>query len=86
MFGQLYGVDVFVSNNVQTATAADTSTDYYVSLLFQKEASVHVEQQSIRVQSEYDLEYLANLLVADTIYGYSAYRTNAGVPIIVPQS
>jgi len=83
MFGQVYGVDVFVSNNVQTVTAADTSTEYFAALLFHRDASVHVPQQEVRVQSEYQLDYLGNLLVADTIYGYDDYRPNNGVPVIV---
>jgi len=86
LFGELYGVDIYVTNGVQEVTANDDTTKYYAALLFNKEASVHVEQQSIRVQSDYQLDYLSNLLVADTIFGVSEYRDNAGVPIIVPQS
>ena len=84
MMGDIYGVKVYTSTNLATVQAADSSTNYKACLLMHKEALVLVEQLGIRVQSQYDLEFLGDLMVADTIFGTSEYRDEAGVAIIVP--
>jgi hypothetical protein len=60
--GSIYGVDVFVSTAVGTGATEK-------AILFQKEALVLATQQDIRVQTQYQQEYLADLLTADTVYG-----------------
>ena len=42
-----------------------------------------VTQVDIRVQTQYKAEYLADLLVADTLYGVGELRDDAGVAIAV---
>ena len=108
MFGQLYGVQVYVSSNcpggIGGETAAVTnalqgadSTQYRACLLFHRSAIVLVEQIGIRVQSQYKLEHLGDLLVADAVWGVKAVRSGfaatagtnaaqeqAGVTLVVP--
>jgi len=82
--GDIYGVEVFVSTNVATETAADLSTLYRIGLLFHRDAFVHAEQMSVRSQTQYKQEYLADLLTSDTIYGVGELRDDAGIAFAVP--
>jgi len=83
-FGEVYGVPVYVSTNLATVTATDTTTNYKVCVLMHKDAIVHVEQLAIRSQTQYKQEYLGTLYTADTIYGTKTYRAENGVGIVVP--
>ena len=85
LIGDIYGVPVYVSTNVATVEAND-STAYRACLLFQKEAFVLAEQLSPRSQTQYKQEFLADLYTADLIYGYGQMRPEAGVALIVPNS
>jgi hypothetical protein len=42
------------------------------------------EQVSVRTQSQYKQEYLADLFTADTIYGVAELRDNGGYAVLVP--
>jgi hypothetical protein len=77
LVGDLYGVEVYMSSNCATDTATDGSTAYRAALLFQREAVVLAEQVMPRIQTQYKLEALGTLLVADTIYGRSTIRGSA---------
>jgi len=57
--------------------------DYRVGLLLHKSAWALIEQMSVRSQSQYKQEYLANLFTADTIYGVGELRDTAGVAFAV---
>jgi len=83
-FGEVYGVPVYVSTNLATLTATDTTTTYKVCVLMHKDAIVHVEQLAVRSQVQYKQEYLGTLYTADTIYGTKTYRDENGVGIVVP--
>ncbi len=74
LVGDLYGVDVYMSSNVATATADDTTTNYRMALLIQKEALVLAEQVGVRVQTQYKLEHLATLMVSDCVFGVQTVR------------
>ena len=76
--GNIYGVEVFVSTNCPTATG-----DARIGALFHKSALALVMQVDIRVQTDYQLDYLADLMVADTLYGVGNLRNDAGVAIAV---
>ena len=76
--GNIYGVEVFVSTQCPTATGAAR-----IGVLMHKSALGLVMQQDIRVQTQYKAEYLADLLVADTLYGVGELRDDAGVAIAV---
>ena len=92
LVGRLYGVDVFMSNNVESDQTSD-STTVYAALAFQREALLLVEQRTTRVQSQYKLEALGDLIVADNCYGVASLRgglttdaQDGALAIMVPSS
>ena len=76
--GELYGVDVYVSTNLP-----DNGEGEKPCLLFHTDALVIGEQMSVRTQTQYKQEYLADLMTADTLYGEDVYREDNGVVIYV---
>lgn len=79
MIGDLYGIQVYVSSNSPTGQGSDR-----VGVLLHKDAIVFVEQMSVRSQTQYKQEFLADLFTADTIYGSGELRDDAGVTFVVP--
>ena len=63
--GMIYGMDVFYSRAISTATTDNLS----VGACYPKEACVIGIQQGVRIQAEYDVSYLGTKVVADIIYG-----------------
>jgi len=86
LVGNLYGTPVYVSSNVATVADAGAATDQYAVLYFHKDAIVFVEQMAPRMQSQYKLEWLGDLMVADTIFGGANVRPEAGQALIVPNA
>lgn len=88
--GELYGTPFYVSSSVATVTAADTTTTYRAVVFAHKDALVLIEQLKPRVQSQYKLEYLADLLVADTLFDTGRIRrtssatSDSGRVVMVP--
>ena len=68
--GMIYGVDVFVSSNIGTGAVEK-------GILFQKDALCLATQQSVRTQTQYQQEKLADLFTADTIYGTKVVRPSS---------
>ena len=68
--GSIYGVDVFVSTNVGTGATEK-------GLMFQQDALVLATQQSVRTQTQYKQEMLADLFTADTVYGSKTVRPSS---------
>jgi len=73
LVGDLYGFEIYVSSNLETVDSSDC-TSYRPALFFQRDSLVLAEQLSPRVQEQYKLEALGNLLVADSIYGVQTIR------------
>jgi len=67
--GDVYGVEVFVTPNCDTATGSAR-----IALMFHKDAAVLVEQMGVRAQTQYKQEYLGDLFTADTLYGVQLLR------------
>lgn len=65
--GQIYGVDVYMSTQVGTGNTEK-------AFLFQKDSHVLATQRSIRTQTQYQQEYLADIFTADTVYGTKVVR------------
>ena len=84
LIGNIYGVPVYVTSNIPTDDAND-STTYDMVLLFQKEAVLFVEQLGPRTQTQYKQEFLADLFTADQVYEPGLMRPEAGIAIAVPQ-
>lgn len=80
--GMVYGVEVFVTNNLPTTQCATNNVVHDIGLIIHKEALVLAEQVGIRTQTQYKQEYLADLLTADTLYGVSEYRDEAGFAFV----
>lgn len=78
-FGQIYGINVYISTNVATTGTSPVST---YNLLFQKDAFILIMQQDIRFQEDYNIRSLANEVVSDTIYGVAEYRDEFAVKIL----
>lgn len=73
-FGEIYGVPVYVSTNIGTSGSPAAR----LNTLFHKEAVAKADQQGPRVQSDYIIEYLGNLVVTDNIYGQIESRDAFG--------
>ena len=63
--GLIYGMNVFYSRSISSST----STDAVVGAVYPKEACAFAAQQEVRVQAQYDVEYLGTKVVTDMIYG-----------------
>ena len=75
--GNLYGIDVYVSNNCPTTVGGKGA------FLFHKDAMVLAEQQGVRSQTQYKQDFLATLYTADTLYGTQVVRPEAGFVLTV---
>jgi len=84
LIGDLYGIPVYVSSNVTKVLATDAVTNNWAGLLFHQDALVFINQESPRMQTQYKLEWLADLMTADTIFGGGVLRPEAGVGFMVP--
>ena len=76
--GQVYGAQVFVSQNL---VYLDTATDEYNSLMFHKDAFAIAMQKQPRTQASYKQEYLGWLVTVDVLYGLASLRSNFGYVI-----
>lgn len=84
LIGSIYGVPVLVSTNCGNTTNTSATTAYRACLFFHKSALALAEQMSVRTQTQYKQEYLADLFTADMIYGVAELRDNGGYAVIVP--
>ena len=75
LVGDLYGFEIYVSSNTETVDSSDC-TSYRPALFFQRDSLVLAEQLTPRVQEQYKLEALGDLIVADALYGVSTIRGN----------
>jgi len=75
LVGNLYGFEIYVSSNLATVDSSDC-TSYRPALAFQRDSLVLAEQMTPRVQEQYKLEALGDLIVADALFGVSTIRGN----------
>ena len=68
--GSIYGVTVYMTSAVASG-----------GILLQKEALVLATQQSVRTQTQYKQEHLADLFTADTVFGTLVARPGSIVSI-----
>lgn len=78
MFGTLYGIPVYFTNNVSVTTG---TTNYVHNVLIHKEAWALAMQMAPRVQMEYQLNSLADEVVTDVLYGVKTLRPTFGVEL-----
>ena len=83
LIGDVYGVDVYVTNQLPNIDASDSATVIgEVSLMFHSDSTVLVEQMGVRTQRQYQQQYLADLVTTDCIYGVANLRTGSIVPML----
>lgn len=78
LWGEIYGVPVYYTNNVPTT--AGTPTQYH-NVLIHREAMALAMQQAPRLQAAYWLPSLAWKVVVDAIYGVVTLRGGFGIEI-----
>jgi len=86
LIGDVYGVEVFVTNNLKKVEDAGSGVDQDLVLFFQRDALLLVEQLGVRTQSQYKQEYLGDLFTADTIYGVKFLRGSSIFAVVVPST
>tara|TARA_A100001391_G_scaffold203117_1_gene194609 strand:+ start:919 stop:1824 length:906 start_codon:yes stop_codon:yes gene_type:complete len=69
LVGSLYGIDVYMSNTVDTANEGGAGANTISGAIFHKSAVAFASQQDVRVQSEYSIDALGTKVVADLLYG-----------------
>lgn len=74
--GQFYGIPVYVSNNIKN-TAGTPGTQE--GMLFHKEALALALQMKPSTKTAYDIDYLAQSIVCETVYGVAELRDAFGV-------
>jgi hypothetical protein len=82
LVGNVYAVEVYVSNNLPGVLNGNGALGGSVVLLIQRDAVVLVEQMGIRTQQQYKQEFLADLFTADMIYGLGGLRGASIVPYV----
>lgn len=86
LVGNMYAVEVCVTNQLQQVEDAGTTADQDLALMFQRDGLLLVEQMGVRTQTQYKQEWLADLFTADMIYGTAGLRPTSIIPIVVPSS
>jgi N4-gp56 family major capsid protein len=76
-FGEIYGIPVYVSTNLPTWTAGDTTTTGKIAILAHKDAVCSAIQMDVRTQAQNKAEHLGTLVVSDIIYGVKGLRLDA---------
>jgi hypothetical protein len=84
LVGNVYGVEVYVSNNIPGLVNGLAAVGAATAILVQRDAAVLVEQMGVRSQSQYKQEFLADLFTADMIYGVGGLRGGSVVMYAVP--
>ena len=82
--GDVYGIEVYVTTRTPKVEDSGGTADNISGVVFQRDAMVLVEQLGVRSQSQYKLEYLADLFVTDMIYGVKTLRDDSVVTFVVP--
>lgn len=86
LVGDVYAVEVYVTNQLQQVEDAGATADQDLVLMFQRDGLLLVEQLGVRSQTQYKQEYLADLFTVDAIYGTAGLRGTSIIPIVVPSS
>ena len=86
LIGNLYGVDIYVSNNCATMKLLQTTLlDLLILVLFSCSTAIVILNSLPYVQTQYKQEYLSTLYTADCLYGVQVYRPEAGFVLAVAE-
>lgn len=86
LVGDVYAVQVYVTNQLAQVGDANGSFNHDLLLMFQRDALLLVEQMGVRTQTQYKQEWLADLFTADMIFGTAGLRGASVLPIVAPSS
>jgi hypothetical protein len=86
LVGDVYSVEVYVTNQMPRVEDAGTNNDQILCAMFQRDGLVLVEQAGIRTQVQYKQEYLGDLFTADMLYDVKGLRPTSLQAIVVPAS
>lgn len=75
LIGHIYGMPVFMSDAIAKGGTSTTSCGY----MFHRSAIGLAVQSDIRVQEQYDVDYLGTKVVADILYGASSFDATGEV-------
>jgi hypothetical protein len=81
--GDAYGIEFYVTTRTPLVENS-SAVDQVSGVFFQRDALVLIEQLGVRSQSQYKLEYLADLFVTDMIYGVGVLRDDSVNTFVVP--
>lgn len=77
LFGSVYGIPVYVSNNVQTTSVVGGTLSR--ALLVHKEAFMYAMQKDKEILHFENVPFLTHDITGQSIYGVKEYRDNHGV-------
>lgn len=86
LVGDVYGVEIYITNQLPFVEDAGGTADQRLVLFFQKDAELLVEQLGVRTQTQYKQEYLGDLFTADMIYDVATLRSTSIKAVIVPSA
>jgi N4-gp56 family major capsid protein len=86
LVGNVYGVEVYMTNQLPFVEDAGAAADQQLVLFFQRDGLLLVEQLGVRTQTQYKQEYLADLFTADMIYDVKGLRATSLIPVVVPST
>ncbi len=78
LYGTLYGIPVYFSTNVPVTAG---TTQQVHNVLIHKEAWALAMQMAPRVQKQYEILKLSDVVTVDTLYGVSTTRPTFGVEL-----
>ena len=81
-FGSIYGVPVYVTNQVQSTSVVGGQLDR--NLVVHKEAFIYAKQKSASIEKWRNGPQLADELIGQCLYGVAEYRDTFGVVLTTP--
>ena len=84
MFGEVYGIPVYITTNVPVITATDGTTSYHENVLIHRDAWILATQREPRMEAQRMARSIAWEVVMDSIYGVAEFRDLFGVSLITP--
>jgi N4-gp56 family major capsid protein len=87
LLGDIYGVKIYISTNLaeKESDAENTATNggrLVSGILGHRDAFILATQMDVRVQTQYQQQFLADLMTADCLYGVAELRDGAAIELV----
>lgn len=85
LLGDIYGVKIYISTNLkekETASANSAGGRLVSGILGHRDAFILATQMDVRVQTQYQQQFLADLMTADCLYGVAELRDGAAIELV----